>query len=376
MKKQIPGLNGLRALSILIVIFSHVNLRNFDGALLPGVQFLEGRFGVTVFFILSGFLITTLLLKEEAANGSISLKDFYLKRSLRIFPVYFAVLLVYNLLQVCGVMQLSTASWITSLTYTKEFNWNMDWESAHFWSLSIEEQFYLFWPFVFVFMKKFRKAFAFLIVLACPLFRMLAIRYHNPLIDDYSIFQRCDAIMWGCIFALYHAPVSAFIQRVIAKYRFAILVPFLTLPALNLFTQLNLAYDLHLGVLIAPLGDLGGTISCIGVATIVIISSQYTNNAWGRLLNSRLLNYIGMLSYSLYIWQQIFFSHHIGIFSSLPLNIVLIFATALCSYYFIEKPFLSLKERLTGHKQQEAQETFMMVHKNRVISKPAYEELV
>lgn len=346
MKKQIPGLNGLRALSIFIVIFSHLNIRNYHGQLVPGTQFLDGQFGVTIFFVLSGFLITTLLLNEESRLGEISLRDFYLKRIIRIFPVYFVLLAVYNILQLTHVLHFSSISWLTAITYTKDFNWNTDWEMAHLWSLSVEEQFYLFWPLVFLFAGKRRVRFAFFVVILSPICRMIGARYEHAGFDMYSIFQRSDALMWGCIFAIYHSRILAFIQRMVSINRLMLLLPFVLLIAVDQFTQLNHIYNWHLGMLIVPFGNLTGTIACVLIATIIVITGHYSDTVPGKFLNTKVMNYIGTLSYSLYIWQQLFFSHKIGIFSSWPLNIVMIFLAANVSYYFIEKPFLGLKNRM------------------------------
>ncbi len=323
-----------------------MNIANFDGALAQNSRLLDGQFGVTVFFIISGFLITTLLMNEEARNGIISLRNFYLKRVLRIFPVYFILLLVYLVLQSAGILHFTPVSWLTSLTYTKDFKWNSDWETAHLWSLSIEEQFYLFWPLVFIYWKKRRVKFAFFIVLLSPVCRVLGMKA-QPGFDEFSIFQHCDAIMWGCIFAIYHNRIFSFIQKITAGKKWLLLSPFLFLLALDLFVQANHALNLHLGFLIVPLiGSLTGTLACIAIGMVIIVSIHYSNNIWFKLLNTRLLNYIGILSYSLYIWQQLFFSVHLGSFGKAPLNIVLIFVTANCSYYLIERPFLSLKDRL------------------------------
>ena len=115
-------MNGLRALSILLVIMCHANMRDhfLDSKSLLSL-FTDGRFGVAVFFVISGFLITTLLLKEEEKEGRISIKNFYRRRALRILPAYYAVLFVYAILQWASVLRISPASWITSLTYTTVF---------------------------------------------------------------------------------------------------------------------------------------------------------------------------------------------------------------------------------------------------------------
>ncbi len=344
MKKHIPSLNGLRAISILIVIFSHVNIANFSGALAQKTRFLDGQFGVTVFFIISGFLITTLLMKEEERTGMVSLRNFYFKRALRILPVFFILLAVYGLMQAFGILNFTTASWLTSLTYTKNFHWRSDWESAHLWSLSIEEQFYLFWPLIFIYWKKYRVHFAVSILVLSPVCRILGTLHQHVGFDQFSIFQRCDAIMWGCVFALYHRDIRSYIEKKTANRKWMLVLPFVFLAAIDTFVQVNFIYNLHLGFLIVPIGNITGTLGCIAIATIMLISIHYTEGLWFKFLNTKLLNYIGTLSYSLYIWQQIFFSPRVGMFSSIPLNLLMIFVVANCSYYFIEKPFLKKKK--------------------------------
>ncbi len=111
MPKLIPSLNGLRGLSILFVLIAHIQIMSFhlpDG---PG-----GQIGVNIFFVISGFLITYLLLKEEAATGTISLKNFFIRRSLRIFPAFYFLLLVYGVLQLFSVLHISAGSWLSSIT--------------------------------------------------------------------------------------------------------------------------------------------------------------------------------------------------------------------------------------------------------------------
>ena len=164
MKKILPSLNGLRAISILLVITSHLQIqyaifpRNLPTYLFP-IRYLfeDGHLGVSVFFIISGFLITTLLLNEEDSYKSVSLKKFYIRRTLRIFPAYYTLLLFYFILQSLGYINLPKYSWLSSLTYTKYFNWYLDWYTAHCWSLSIEEHFYLVWPLLFIMGDKVRK---------------------------------------------------------------------------------------------------------------------------------------------------------------------------------------------------------------------------
>ncbi|TWD82407.1 peptidoglycan/LPS O-acetylase OafA/YrhL [Kribbella amoyensis] len=146
--KHFSALDGLRAVSVLAVIWQHTAGFN-DGRGLPA----RGYLGVDCFFVISGFLITTLLLRERAATGRISLRDFYLRRALRIFPIYYAVLAVYAVLVLAMTRHTrSGQEFLHNLpafaTYTS--NWFVgrgDSVTFYFaWSLATEEQFYLFWP--------------------------------------------------------------------------------------------------------------------------------------------------------------------------------------------------------------------------------------
>lgn len=346
MSKHIPSLNGLRAISILMVVIGHIDQKNLnDFFYIRYPMLIDAQLGVNVFFVLSGFLITTLLLQEENAKQAISLKGFYIKRAFRIFPVYYTLLAVYLILQLADVLYFSGLSWLTSLTYTKYLNWHDDWETGHLWSLSIEEQFYLVWPFVFKFAKKYRKHFAFSIIVIVPVLRMLYIKTQYQWMDELTLFQRVDAIMWGCVFAMYHDKLLAVCQQYIAKYKWVMWLPFLAIPALSAFTLINHQFDMHMGALIVPFGNTTGTIADVAIGFIVLICIHYQKTGVFKILNNKPMDYLGKLSYSLYIWQQLFFSENIGWASSLPLNIVLLFTVANISYYAIEKPCLRLREK-------------------------------
>ena len=143
---HIPSLDGLRAISISLVLFGHlVGTRNF-GRPDPGLGDVA-HLGVVVFLVISGFLITSLLLKEHAHTGTVSLKLFYARRSLRIFPASYAFLACVGLLWLGGTIHLRPADIWHAASYTVNYVENTSWEVAHLWSLSIEEQFYLLWPF-------------------------------------------------------------------------------------------------------------------------------------------------------------------------------------------------------------------------------------
>jgi len=349
-RSYVPSLNGLRAISIVIVIISHINDRFFLFQVpFPFTTITDGNFGVNIFFVISGFLITTLLIEEENNKGTINLKFFYIRRMFRIFPAYYFLLLFYFVLQLFQIIHFTTQSWLSSIFYYKYWVPG-DYETAHFWSLSIEEHFYLLWPLFFKLFKKQRLYFALSIILIVFLFRYNS--YYDilayPIIKSWVfIFQRVDAIMIGCLFAMYQKSIMSWLDKGI-KLKF---VPVFLILMLFLnseyFVMLSAQYKFHLGFLIIPLG-LGlpiGTITNVLIAILVLFSIS-NKNWWYTFLNFPFMNFIGKLSYSLYLWQQIFLiSNKLGVLNKLPINIFLTIMAALLSYYFIELPFLRYKIR-------------------------------
>lgn len=344
-KNYIYSLNGLRAISILLVIISHVLEQNFaDTKSIWKLALLNGGLGVHIFFVLSGFLITTMLLREESKYETVSLKQFYLRRLFRIFPAYYFLLFIYLLLQLNGTIHLSTFSWFTSLSYLKFTNWQLDWPTAHFWSLSIEECFYLFWPFIFKYFKNVRNRVALTIVILVPLIRVLEAKLDSGGSNELSLFQRGDALMWGCIFAIYQSRLLFFIQNIVKGKKYLLLLPFFVIIALKVIEMVDGVYNLHFGAFNIPIGGTVGTIAQICIGIIILISISY-KNLWFRFLNTSVMNFIGRISYSLYLWQQIFFYDGLGSLSYFPLNLFIIFVAALFSYHLIEKPFLKVKTK-------------------------------
>ena len=135
----IPELDGLRTLSVLLVLTAHS----------PGMLFkpLNGRLGVTIFFVISGLLITTLLLRERDEAGSVSLRGFYIRRACRIFPLYFLALLTFLLAIAAGLAEHAgdlPRRLLHFLTFTNE--WAAPGTFGHSWSLGVEEKFYVAWP--------------------------------------------------------------------------------------------------------------------------------------------------------------------------------------------------------------------------------------
>jgi peptidoglycan/LPS O-acetylase OafA/YrhL len=342
--RYIPSLNGLRTISIAFVIIGHIGFRNFMKVDSPG-----GQLGVNIFFIISGFLITHLLLEEEKMNGKISLQKFYSRRTIRIFPVFYSLLLVYLILQLLGILHFTKNSWITSLTYTKYLPIpdSKEWETEHLWSLSVEEHFYLIWPFIFKYLKAYRVKIAIFIILLIPILRGINFQYTGENNPQSTLYFRADALMMGCLLAIYKKQVSDWTNRLIKWNRLAIFLPAVGF-ILSVFALKSLSQHIHSSYInsaIRALGRSTGTFTSIFECLGIVVSVDFTNNLWFKFLNTHIMNYIGKLSYSLYIWQQVFFSYHIGMLGKFPINIFCIMGSAIISYYLIEKPFLKFKSK-------------------------------
>lgn len=349
MKKEIyPSLNGLRALSIMFVVFSHLKeeLRRVPivSDLFQHIGFIsDGQFGVNIFFVISGFLITALLLQEENHYRRISLKKFYMRRTLRIFPAYYSLLLVYALLSCVDIIEITPMSWLTAITYTKYYNWGLDWFTAHAWSLSIEENFYLVWPIVFLSRSKLRSYFLVSIIVICPIFRVYSV-LHSTWMGELTIFQRLDSIALGCLVALYY---QSLLKLIIKHQLQLIILSVIWILIYPLLTPINIKYSLHIGWFTVPFAGSIGTITNMSIVVFLIYSLNFKSNYFYLLLNSKPLNFIGMLSYSIYLWQQIFTSSLFFGRDIFPFNLVLLLIFSLISYYFIEKPFLKLKNEFS-----------------------------
>ena len=351
--KKLPSLNGLRAISIILVLLSHLNIQqNQPWRLLPHYKLMapfflfisDGSLGVNIFFVISGFLITTLLLNEEKKN-ELSFSKFFIRRALRIFPAYYFLLLFYFILELYGKVSISNFSWITSLTYTKYFNYNSDFVTAHAWSLSVEENFYLIWPLIFIQTDLFRKRAMFVLFALTPFFRIYFYMHPNIVMGDLNLFTRMDSIAIGCICALYKDQVLQILNKNLKAWFFGSIICLVMLGIISAVVN-KTAYF----YCIIPLGQnlRSGTIGNICIAIILMYSIYGDKGNWFKLLNSRILIYLGTISYSIYLWQQYFFNKTDYWFNQFPQNIGLIFVAAILSYNFIEKPFLNLKKRFSA----------------------------
>lgn len=309
--------------------------------------------GVRIFFVISGYLITSLLLKERAKIGKIDVKDFYLRRIFRIFPVFYLYIIVILVIKAFFASDIftdyslvgyaSTYLWnYLALLHTTVGHENGYWYFGHFWSLSMEEQFYLLWPLLFISLKpvSLKKVVIGIIVI------MPAIRVATYFLMPNSRGQigmmlqtGGDSILFGCLGALientdnFKEKWVGIIQNKFVVIASAIFI-FIISPLISL--HFKGAYNIIFGISINNV--------CI---MLLIFWSIYVPSKFANFLNAKPLIHIGILSYSLYIWQQLFLTN---IYSSwvtqFPQNLLVVFVVATLSYYVIEKPILGLKKRL------------------------------
>ena len=345
-QRDIPSLDGLRAVSILTVVLAHSAWflpRSLTGNRFYRFTLGNGGSGVTVFFVISGFLITNLLLRELDNSGGMSLSRFYMRRSLRIFPAFYLYVATVALLMWKHVLPaMNVRSFIASASYTWcYYPAARGYFLQHSWSLSVEEQFYIFWPALLgVLYKRNQIIQASLgIVVLMPVVRLLFYWRYPQLrgLDYYLIFGWMDTMMVGCMLALLHRrkeflpfkqwflkPEVAFALAAIAFYGNPALSALLRKPYSGFYTMVFYPFT-----------------TAVCIAGVLLFVVERPRSVAGRLLNTSWVRRIGVLSYSLYLWQQLFLSEHLHL---LPYGYILLFLASAASFWLVEQPFLSLRK--------------------------------
>ncbi len=339
---RIPSLDGFRAISIVLVVFSHC--RFLDGFPPNLYAFAKAcDVGVNVFFVISGYLITTLLLKEYKRENTISFKNFFVKRAFRILPVFFLYLLFICIYNEFISLDISKSNFLHAITFTTNFDTDKNWFIGHFWTLAVEEQFYLFWPLVFLIFRKRIKPILLLLIAYSCLVRVIIYKFHfNPSLFLHPFFSVSDSILVGAFIAVLHFnQPEMFTGKVFKNYYLQALA--LILIVLFVYTSGHGKW----GIVSLPFGN---TIIAIAIIYLILSYINLQNNLVFKFLNHRIVTHIGVLSYSIYLWQEFFFGKEAMIFNEFPLNMLAIYFISLASYYLWEKPFLQIKERLIQKK--------------------------
>ena len=354
-RSHLPALDGLRAVSVLLVIGLHswYALGLSKRSVYHELAYVPGDLGVSLFFVLSGFLITRLLLAEQRDTGDLSLPRFYLRRTLRIFPAYYCFIALAwaldNHHRVWTGVTLAAASgyvWNyfalahpSGQSHGPEFG-------GHLWSLSIEEQFYLLWPFALKQLLRRRiegtgRVVAGVIV-AIAVWRSLLVLTHSVSTDyAYSATDcRLDTLMVGCLLAIWSSePWFQSIARATVKW---VGLPLVTLGLL--------------GICRYALPDIwrygpGLTIEALLLATFLLqVLQLHGTRTWGW-LDHPIARFLGVISYPMYLYHimglyagKVRGFAHVEVPLALGLGATVLIASG--SYYLVERPALRLRRRL------------------------------
>ena len=343
--KRIPSLDGFRAVSIVLILFCHSRLSTgFPGGLADIAK--QAEVGVTVFFVISGFLITNLLLVEESKNGSISLGAFYTRRIFRIVPVYVLYVLFILLWGNVESLYVSRTNLLHVATFTVNFDHNKNWFLGHFWSLSVEEQFYLFWPAMLILFRKHLKIVLVILVAYSCIARVIAYKFAGyELISLAPFFKYSDAIFIGALGGIIFFEKPDVLKNKIFRSYAAQLLAIILFLMFVYFTENGI-----LAIISLPFGN---TIISTSVLFLIFVCIPPSDKVIYKILNNKAVVHIGILSYSIYIWQEFFFVGEIqGLWRTFPYNILVIYCVSLISYYLWEKPFLRIKQHFSAKKLQ------------------------
>ena len=347
---RIPSLDGLRAISISMVLASHAAFGVPALAKHPLIVYtiFNGNRGVSVFFVISGFLITSLLLKEEQRTGKISLKDFYIRRVFRILPPFWVFLAVVAVLWKSGALETTWADLGVAFAFLRDYRWG-DWWTGHSWSLSIEEQFYLLWPAALVVAGRRRALWiAVSLILVAPAIRVLSQLFLGGRFaagQSLMFHVRVDSLMFGCAVAMvYTTPTFRKIADRILKW------PGM-LGALCFFLFLSgyLNYRFQ-GYYMLPFGY---TLESIAISYLLLYFVTKHESVGGKILNTKLFVHVGLISYSLYLWQELFLTPPVEapnhwsatILGKFPFSLAAAFLAAELSWQLVEKPALKVRRR-------------------------------
>ena len=285
-----------------------------------------GSPGVRIFLVLSGYLITSQLLQERERTGTISLRNFYLRRAYRIFPAGYAFMAIAIAIH---WKALSRANIATAITYTLNYYPRGNHVLGHLWSLGVEEQFYLLWPLCLLLFFRQRVSIAAGAVLSGPPIRILfwLLWRRAGLEHPFPVFM--DALAIGSAVALLEPKLQQYGEIFLSR-KFALL------PLLCLLLPLVELWSGRIYQTVAvSLFNLGAALTLLH-----IMKRRYA------FLNSAPVVWLGTISYSLYLWQQFFFDRQSSAaWAAFPMNLLLALLVGAASYYWIERPFLRLRER-------------------------------
>ncbi|MCZ4560885.1 acyltransferase [Rhodococcus sp. IEGM 1401] len=337
--KRIPSLDGIRGYALLTVLVVHIVLFRITAETAAYISVHHiGMVAVSTFLQLSGFLITLVLVREKQRSGSISLKNFYIRRAVRLWPALWGLVATTAVLGALGYVDVAPVNLASALLFvTNYLDQGADAVLGHTWTLSLEEQFYLVWPLVILAIgyKNLPRALA-VAILAAPVVRVVSY-FVLPGLRDTMIYQfhvRFDTLAMGCLLALvWHTDR---VQKLLTKPWPIGAVAVLGL-VVSLFGELLLGKKF---MLVA-----GFSIQNIAIVAIIALTVFHHDTLFGRLFNFTLIKWLGIASYSMYLWQQMFLLTPWGVLQNWPVGLAATLIVGTLSYQLLEKPFMNLRNR-------------------------------
>jgi peptidoglycan/LPS O-acetylase OafA/YrhL len=337
---RIPSLDGIRAVSIILVLLAHVAGTSHG----PDASWLSvtgdiGNLGVRVFFVISGFLMTILLELEFELTGRISLAAFLRRRAFRILPAFGMYVAAIAALGAAGVLTLQPRDLVMSATFTMNYDVQRSWYVGHLWSLSVEAQFYVMWALTRVIVGRSRMVWAAVAALAAGPVCRVAIHVFAPE-WRWSIGEAfptiVDALATGGLLAMLQRPLASSPAYVRLLRSAPIALAPLAVIALNAVMP-HVAFSY-------PVGQ---TVMNVLIALTIHRVVLFPDSGAGRFLNGRGMVGLGAVSYSLYLWQQPFLNRTSqASLAEFPLNVLFAFGAALLSYHFVERPVSRVRRRM------------------------------
>lgn len=352
-KSYFPGLDGLRFFAFLLVFLHHSSLYlRFDVSKNIFWKFFQdnGWIGVDIFFVLTGFLVTLLLLEERKIYKKFSLKIFTIKRILRIWPLYFLALAVGFVIAMQNGLEINLPWYLIFLG-----NWGVVLNGygdlrhvSQLWAVSLDQQFYILWPLALLFLRNFKTSLiiSLLIIFSSVVLRSFLVNsgVAHPAIY-VNTFARLDTFIMGGVLALMIFYKPTLLDKFQKFYHPLLQVTSIILLAVFLYFVTK---DNRLAIRNGVFGYL--VISLI--TTYIILFTIKTNSFIVKTFNLEIFKYLGRISYGLYVWHvlalEILFylitkAEFTFLIPTLGLPLTILFG--FISYKFFEKPFLTLKSR-------------------------------
>ncbi len=324
---RIPSLDGVRAIAISLVVMGHWAEVRFQSDMAGSFASLGRR----IFFVLSGYLITVLLMKEYGKTSTIGLRRFYVRRAYRILPA--AIVFMVPVFAIFW-HELRWYHMAAAALYVVNFDFGHPWFLGHLWSISVQEQFYFLWPSVLKKWHRHRVAIVVAVIAFAPVFRVLChfLGLHGR--ADETFPAVADILAIGCLLAFF----TGRLPKIGVGWAALMVLPVGLVPVYVGMMRFHITPVLLFVLWPVMHFSIAGLL-------LHVVQRPY----W--ILNAKPVAWLGKISYSLYLWQQLFaYGQHPRPWY-FPLLAV---GMASASYYLVEQPMLRVRERKAEARRMEA----------------------